>query len=312
VTPRTTPFTATHLALIGATATGKSALALAAAERLGDVEIVSMDSMQVYRGMDIGTAKATLEERARVPHHLIDVAEPSEDWNVARFQQEARAAIADIEARGKRALLVGGTGLYVQAVTDDLIFPGEDATVRAELEARVATPNGLADAYAELERADPLAASRIDAQNARRIVRALEVIAITGAPFSSFGAGIAAYDQARVVPVTMVGLTMAQPALAHRIAGRVQTMREQGLVDEVDRLADRLSRTAAQAIGYKELLAARAGTITVDDAFDQIVRRTRVFARRQRSWFRRDPRIRWVPVDESPAPLDAVLASWSS
>lgn len=301
----------THLALIGPTATGKSALALDAAEALGDVEIVSMDSMQVYRGMDIGTAKATPEDRTRIRHHLIDVAEPSDDWNVARFQAEARAAIADIEARGRRALLVGGTGLYVQAVTDNLVFPGEDEEVRAQLVARVATAEGLADAYAELEQVDPTAAGRIDPNNARRIVRALEVITITGQAFSSFGPGLTAYDD-RVVPVKMVGLTMAPPVLASRIARRVEVMRAQGLVGEVDHLADRLSRTAAQAIGYKELLAARAGISTVDEAFDLIVRRTRVFARRQRVWFRRDPRIHWLEVGESSPPLDALLASWSS
>ncbi len=169
----------THLALVGPTAAGKSALGLEVARALGDVEIVSIDSMQVYRGMDIGTAKPSVAERASVAHHLVDVADPWEDWSVARFQAEARAAVAAIEARGHRALLLGGTGLYVQAVVDDLRFPGEDLELRAEITARVERePDGPADAYRELERIDPAAAARIEPTNTRRIVRALEVIAV--------------------------------------------------------------------------------------------------------------------------------------
>ena len=157
---------------------------------LGDVEIVSLDSMQVYRGLDVGTAKPTVAERAAVPHHVIDVAGPTEEWSAMRHQTAARAAVAGIEARGKRALLVGGTGLYVQAVVDDLRFPGEDPDLRAELEAATAEPGGVAAAYEELRRRDPDAAVTIDPHNARRIVRALEVIRLTGKPFSSFGAGL--------------------------------------------------------------------------------------------------------------------------
>ena len=202
----------THLALVGPTASGKSELALAAAHSLGDVEIVSIDSMQIYRGLDIGTAKPTVAEQAAVPHHMIDVAEPLDEWSVARFQLEARAAIADVAARGKRALLVGGTGLYVRAVIDPLTFPPEDRVVRAELEAEVATADGLRAAYDELERVDPVAASRMEPGNSRRVVRALEVIRITGRPFSSFGLGLGEFG-APVVAVRQAGVWLPRPTL---------------------------------------------------------------------------------------------------
>ncbi len=304
----------THLALVGPTASGKSDLALAAAHALGDVEIVSVDSMQVYRGLDIGTAKPTVRERAAIPHHLIDVADPSENWSVARFQIAARDAVADIEARDKRALLVGGTGLYLQAVIDPLTFPPEDLAVRAELEAEVTTPEGLAAAYAELERVDPVAAARIEPGNERRIVRALEVIKLTGEPFSSFGPGIQSYGDT-VFPVSMAGISLPPDVLARRIEQRFTAMRDAGLVDEVRGLAARgeLSRTARQAIGYKEVLAYLEGSEpSLDAAFDEAVRRTKRFARRQVRWFRRDPRITWVEAAENPCDaLPSLLALWS-
>ncbi len=300
----------THLALVGPTATGKTALALAAAAALGDVEIVSVDSMQVYRGLDVGTAKSTPAERAGVPHHLIDVAEPSDDFTVARFQVEARAAVADVEARGKRALLVGGTGLYVQAVVDDLRFPGEDLALRAELEARTTEPGGVAAAYAELERADPEAAGRIDPHNARRIVRALEVIRLTGRPFSSFGPGVAAFGPT-VFPVDQVGIWLPREVLAARITARVDAMLADGLLDEARTHRADLSRNAAQAIGYREMLAVLDGTLTEDEASGAMARRTRSFARRQRMWFRRDPRITWLAAADNPCRLlPALLALW--
>lgn len=306
--------TTTHLALVGPTAVGKSALALTAAKALGDVEIVSMDAMQVYRGLDIGTAKPTGDERATVPHHLVDVIDPWEQWSVALFQSAARAAVADIELRGKRALLVGGTGLYVQAVIDDLRFPGEDLALRAELEASTAEPGGVAAAYAELELADPEAAAKIDPHNARRIVRALEVIRLTGERFSSFGRGIQQVGPT-AFPVRVVGVWLPRAALARRIATRFAVMREEGLVDEVRALHARggISRTARQAIGYKEVLAHLEGEEpSLDAALDLAVRRTRSFARRQRMWFRRDPRITWLGTTEkTPLLLPALLASWS-
>jgi len=182
------------VALVGPTASGKSALALELAERLGDVEIVSVDSMQLYRGLDVGTAKPTAEERARVRHHMLDLAEPTEDWSVAQFQDAARTAVRDIEARGRRALLVGGTGLYVRAVVDNLQFPGEDAAIRARIDRRAEEPDGLAALYAELAQRDPAAAARIEPGNRRRIVRALEVIELTGEPFSASGVGLEHHD----------------------------------------------------------------------------------------------------------------------
>ena len=301
-----------HLALVGPTATGKSALALDIALTAGDIEIVSLDSMQVYRGMDIGTAKPTPAELAAVPHHLIDVADPAEQWSVARTQQLAREAIAQIEARGKRALLVGGTGLYVHAVVDALAIPGEDAPTRAALLDETREPAGLAAAYARLQELDPAAAARIEPGNQRRIVRALEVIETSGQPFSSFGPGLQAYGPP-AIDVVLVGLWVPRAVLATRISSRFETMEAAGLLDEVRRLAAQpLSRTAEQAIGYKEVLAHVRGDISTPvEAFDLAVRRTRQFARRQRVWFRRDPRIRWVSAAKLDALTAAVLATWS-
>jgi tRNA dimethylallyltransferase len=307
--------TVRHLALVGPTASGKTALSLAVARALGDVEIVSLDSMQVYRGMDIGTAKASVAEREEVPHHLIDVADPSEDWSVARTQDLARRAVAEIEARGKRALLVGGTGLYVQAVVDDLALPSENLEVRAEIEASTSEPGGMLAAYRELQSSDPIAASRIDEHNQRRIVRALEVIRTTGRPFSSFGPGIDRYGET-VFPVALAGVWVPREVLAARIATRFLAMRDQGLVDEVRALlAQPLSRTAAQAIGYKEVAAALesgGGETEIAAALALAERRTRSFARRQRMWFRRDPRITWFAAAQNPdAMFSALLATWT-
>jgi tRNA dimethylallyltransferase len=303
--------TPTHLALVGPTASGKSSLALAVAGALGDVEIVSVDSMQVYRGLDIGTAKPTAEDRARARHHMIDIADPADDFSVVAFQTQARDTIADIERRGRRALLVGGTGLYLQAVVDDLRFPGEDLVLRAELEAWTGTPGGVAAAYAELEAGDPDAAARIDPHNARRIVRALEVMRLTGKRFSSFGSAMRGYGPTAFA-VSMAGVWLPRDVLARRIDARVTAMRSAGLAAEVERVGTALSRTARQAIGYKELLDAHESGRDRDDAFGAIARRTRSFARRQRMWFRRDPRILWHGAAENPcAVLPALLARWS-
>jgi tRNA dimethylallyltransferase len=282
------------------------------AEALGDIEIVSMDSMQVYRGMDVGTAKPTTEEQARVPHHLVDVADPSEDWSVARFQAAAREAVAGIEARGHRALLLGGTGLYVQAVVDDLRIPGEDLNVRAALTARVeAGEDGVARAYDDLVARDPVAAARIEPTNVRRIVRALEVLEITGQPFSSFGPGLGDYGTT-VFPVTIAGVWLPRDVVRARIEARFDAMLAGGLVDEVARL-DRdptgWSRTARQAIGYKELLAMEdSGDLSA--AREEAIRRTRAFARRQRVWFRRDPRVTWLGTRENSGDLLPALLAW--
>jgi tRNA dimethylallyltransferase len=295
-----------HLALVGPTASGKSALALEVARRLGDVEIVSIDSMQVYRGMDIGTAKPSPEERAEVPHHLVDVADPAEDFSVARFQAEATAAVADIRRRGRRALLVGGTGLYVQAVVDGFTMPGQWPDVRAALEAS-ATP----ELWARLVGDDPQAAGRIEPTNRRRIVRALEVTVGSGQPFSSFGPGVGAYPPARF---RLVGLWLPRLVLVDRIVARYRAQLALGFLDEVRALAAAaggMSRTARQALGYRELLHHLSGACTLDEAVDAAVRRTRELARRQRAWFRRDPRITWLGAAQNPVDvLPALLGDW--
>jgi tRNA dimethylallyltransferase len=294
-----------HLVLVGSTASGKSTLALEVARRLGDVELVSADSMQVYRGMDIGTAKPSPAERAEVPHHLIDVAEPSEDFNVARFQVEVAEAIAGIEERGHRALVVGGTGLYVQAVVDGLSMPGEWPDLKAELEAQRAD-----ELHRRLTEVDPLAASRIEPGNVRRLVRALEVTLGSGRPFSSFGPGLGAYPA--TARFRLAGVWLPRPVLAQRIAARYRAQLADGFLDEVRRLRDVMSRTARQALGYRELLDHLAGACTLEEAVDAAVRRTREFARRQRAWFRRDPRITWLGAADNPVDLlPALLGDWS-
>lgn len=274
-----------------------------------------MDSMQVYRGMDIGTAKPTPAEQAAVRHHLIDLVDPVESFSVVRFQAVARAAIADIEARGKRALLVGGTGLYFQSVVDDLEFPGEDPALRAAIDARYEGPDGLIVAYARLRVEDPVAATRIEPGNRRRIVRALEVLELTGRPFSSFGPGVTG-EHRPVVPVRIAGLAVTAEALSPRIEARVAAMAEAGLVDEVRRLAAApWSRTARQAIGYHEILEYLQGEMpTVEEALTVTVQRSRQFARRQRAWFRRDPRIEWFDAcaGKTARPDEAVVAWWTA
>ncbi len=300
-----------HLALVGPTASGKSALALEVARLAGDVELVSLDSMQVYRGLDVGTAKPTPAERAEVVHHLVDVADPSEEWSVQRTQAAARDAIAGIEARGKRAVLVGGTGLYVRAVVDDLQIPPTDVSLRNAVDQEAAGAAGLARAYARLTDLDPAAAARMEPGNRRRIVRALEVIELTGRPFSSFGAGIHDYPEP-AISIAMIGIAVEPGALAVRIADRIETMRAEGLVDEVRGLSDRaLSRTAREAIGYREVLDHLSGEIPeLAVALEAAERRTRRFARRQRAWFGRDPRVRWVGVGDPAEQAPGVLQRW--
>jgi len=279
------------LAIVGPTASGKSEAALAVAEALG-AEIVSVDSMLVYRGMDVGTAKPSPAERARVPHHLIDVARPSEPFSVARYRELAEAAVRGIRARGNRVLLVGGSGLYFRAVVDRLEFPGTDPGTRSMLEAEAAAlgPERLHRRLAEL---DPAAAARIEPRNVRRTVRALEVAAVTGRPFSAFQAAWDRYEPGRV---RAAGIEIPREVLAARIEARVRAMVAGGLLEEVRSLvAQGLGRwlTASQAIGYAELARHLAGELTLEEAVASTVRRTRELARRQMVWFRRDPRIRW-------------------
>jgi len=274
-------------AIVGPTAVGKTSLALEVAEALG-AEIVSVDSMQVYSGMDVGTDKATPEMRARVPHHLLDHWLVSHDLSVSEFQAEARNAISHIARRGVLPLLVGGSGLYFRAVVDDLLFPPRSATVREALEFEVDElgSKALHDRLTEL---DPKAAAKIEPANARRIVRALEVIELTGEPFSdndSFDRYESIYDLA------MIGLTRPRTQLYERIEARVTRMMDQGLVDEARLLsALGVSRTARQALGYRQILDSPE---THPDALrDEIVRATKRFARRQESWVRADPRGQW-------------------
>lgn len=290
----------TPVAIVGPTASGKSAVALEVARRLGDCEIVSVDSMQVYRGLDIGTAKPTADERAEVPHHLLDLVDPEADFSVAEFQRAARAALADIAGRGRRALLVGGTGLYLRAVIDDLELPGRFDAARAEVEGEPDTEA----LHARLRALDPVAAARTTTSNRRRIERALEVTIGSGRPFSSYGPGLETYPDNGV---TQVGIDVPLDDLDRRIAERVEAMVGAGLLDEARRLEGRpLSRTAAQALGYRELLEHLAGECTLADAVDGTVRRTRRLARRQLRWFRRDPRVRWVPAHRA---LEVVMSS---
>ena len=282
-----------HLALVGPTASGKSSLAMALAQRSSDFEIVTVDSMQVYRGMDIGTAKPSLVEQSEVVHHLIDVCDPDEDYTVARFQRDCLAVLADIEDRGRRALVVGGTGLYLQSITDDLELPGRFPDVRVDLEAEPDT----ATLFARLETLDPIAAARMEPTNRRRVLRALEVSIGSGRTFSSFGPGLEDYPEA---PFPIVGIEISRDLLDQRIAQRYRQQMADGFLAEVQSLLVRpggLSRTARQALGYAELLSHVEDGIDLDLALDTAVMRTKRFARRQQRWFGRDPRIRWIASD---------------
>ena len=296
-----------HLALVGCTASGKSALALAVARNLDDVELVTVDSMQVYRGMDIGTAKPSPAERAEIPHHLLDLADPGEEWSLARWTAQAHQVVAQIEDRGHRALLVGGTGLYFQAVVDGLVLPRRYPQVRGELEQQADT----ASLYRRLQAIDPLAASRMDPSNRRRVVRALEVTLGSGRLFSSYGPGVAHFPS---TPWRLAGIWLPRPVVGSRIAARLAAMVGGGLVEEVEWLRDRaegLSRTARQALGYREVLSHLEDGVSLEFAIAQAERRTRAFARRQRVWWRRDPRLSWYGSLDNPfAVLPQLLGEW--
>ena len=292
------------VAVVGATATGKSDLAVELAIRL-DGEVVNADSMQLYRGMDVGTAKLTDAERRGVPHHLLDVWDVHVAANVADYQRLVRPQLLEIAARGRPAVLVGGSGLYVRAALDDLAFPGTDEAVRARLEAELSEA-GPAALHARLAAVDPVAAAAILPSNGRRVVRALEVVEITGASFTASLPEPGAY----AVPALQLGLTLDRPMLDARIEARVDRMWEHGLVDEVRRLAAeglREGRTASRALGYAQVLRHLDGDCTEDEARAETVRATRRFARRQESWFRRDGRVRWLPADD-PGIVTSALA----
>ncbi|ASW54137.1 tRNA (adenosine(37)-N6)-dimethylallyltransferase MiaA [Plantactinospora sp. KBS50] len=294
------------IAIVGPTAAGKSGLSIALAQALG-AEVVNADSMQLYRGMDVGTAKLTPAERAGVPHHVLDIWDITEPASVAAYQRIARAALDDILARGRVPLLVGGSGLYVRAVLDEFEFPGTDPALRDRLERELAL-TGPAPLYDRLRSADPAAAAQILPGNGRRIVRALEVIELTGGPFRSV------LPQPRpYYPAVQLGVDLDTPVLDERIARRADRMWEQGLVDEVRRLADaglRSGRTAGRALGYQQVLRELDGELSPEQARAETVRATRRFVRRQRSWFRRDPRIVWLDGDR-PDLVPAALAALS-
>lgn len=287
------------IAVVGPTAAGKSDLAVDIALRLGG-ECINADSMQLYRGMDIGTAKLTEAERRGVPHHLLDIWDVTVTASVAEYQKLVRPLIEAIDV----PVLVGGSGLYVRAAIDDLEFPGTDPGIRARLEAELAE-RGPGPLYERLRELDPAAAEAILPSNGRRIVRALEVIEHSGRPFS---ATMPSYEA--VYPSVQIGLEVPRPVLDERIETRVGRMWAAGLVDEVRELLGRglaEGRTAGRALGYAQVIRYLQGEWTEEQAFAETVRATRRFARRQESWFRRDPRVRWLPYDD-PQLLDRSLA----
>ena len=292
------------VAVVGATAAGKSGLSLDLAEALGG-EVVNTDAMQLYRGMDIGTAKLSVVERRGIPHHLLDVLEVTEAASVAEFQGQAREVIAQVRARGRSPVLVGGSALYTRAVLDEFAFPGTDPEVRARLEAELAEV-GSAVLHRRLADVDPEAAANILVENGRRVVRALEVVEITGQPFSATLPTLTYVDPRTV----QVGVDIDRPTLDARIEQRVDEMFGAGFVAEVEALLARglaEGRTASRAIGYPEVAAHLAGEQSLDEARERTVIATRRFARRQDAWFRKDPRITWVRFDD-PDQLARVLS----
>jgi len=295
------------LVIVGPTATGKSAIAMELARRHPAVELVSIDSMQVYRGMDIGTAKPSSAEQATVRHHMIDLIDPADEMSIVEFSGMYSDVLLDISDRNREAVLVGGTGLYLRAVVDGLTPPPQFPDVVADLE----TEPDTAALHRRLLDLDPVAAGRMETTNRRRIVRALSVTIGAGRGFSSFGPGLNHYPD---VPECIVGIDMARPLLDQRISDRYDRQMEQGLLDEVRLLLSShggLGRTARQALGYKELMEHLEQRLSLSDALDLANARTRKFARRQQSWFRRDPRITWIvhegDISRAAGEVEAVL-----
>jgi tRNA dimethylallyltransferase len=291
--------------IAGATATGKSALSIALAESI-DAEVVNADSMQVYRGMDIGTAKITVDERRGIRHHMLDALDVNQDATVAWYQSEARAAIDEIHSRGKNVVMVGGTGLYIKAVIDELNFPDTDPMVRHTLN-KEAEELGIDAMFERLEKLDPAAALAIDRANLRRIIRALEVIEITGEPFT---ANLPRQESVRYPHAQQFGLVMNREDLSERIDVRVNAMFEQGLVTEVERLIEAgllQGRTAQRALGYSQVVAYLQNELSLDAAIEETKRATRQYARRQETWFSRDSRIKWISTRQNR--LETILES---
>jgi tRNA dimethylallyltransferase len=291
--------------ITGATATGKSALSIALAESI-DAEIINADSMQVYRGMDIGTAKITVDERQGIRHHMLDVLDVNQDSTVAWYQSDARAAIDEIHSRGKNVVMVGGTGLYIKAVIDELNFPDTDPMVRHTLN-KEAEELGIDAMFERLERLDPAAALAIDRANLRRIIRALEVIEITGKPFT---ANLPRQESVRYPHAQQFGLVMDREDLSERIDVRVNSMFEQGLVAEVENLIGTgllQGRTAQRALGYSQVISYLNNELSLDAAIEETKRATRQYARRQETWFSRDSRIKWIATRQNR--LETILES---
>jgi tRNA dimethylallyltransferase len=291
------------VAVVGATAVGKSDLSLDLARELG-AEIINADSMQLYRGMDIGTAKLSEPERAGITHHVLDIWDVRQTASVAEYQRLARQALKDIQDRNVPVVIVGGSGLYVRALLDDMVFPGTDPQIRARLEAQAAQL-GSAAMHERLAQVDPVAAIAILPTNSRRIVRALEVVEMTG---QSFTASLPV-DPRPVHEATRIGLDLPRADLDARIDVRVDRMWDKGLVDEVQSLEAvglREGLTASRALGYAQVLAALAGQCSMQEAKEETARATRRFARRQDSWFRRDPHVRWI--DAAAGPLEHALS----
>jgi tRNA dimethylallyltransferase len=291
--------------IAGATATGKSALSIALAKSI-DAEIINADSMQVYRGMDIGTAKITVDERQGIRHHMLDVLAVNQDSTVAWYQSDARAAIDEIHSRGKNVVMVGGTGLYIKAVIDELNFPDTDPMVRHTLN-KEAEELGIDAMFERLEKLDPAAALAIDRANLRRIIRALEVIEITGKPFT---ANLPRQESVRYPQARQFGLVMDREDLSERIDVRVNAMFEQGLVAEVEKLISAgllQGRTAQRALGYSQVISYLNNELSLDAAIEETKRATRQYARRQETWFSRDSRIKWIATRQNR--LETILES---
>ena len=288
-----------NLVIVGSTASGKSSLAIELARRRSNVEIISIDSMAIYRGMDIGTATPTVAEQEEIPHHLINIVDPSDECALPLFQSAVEKALEEITNRGNRAVLVGGTGLHVRAVVDRLQVPPRFLSIRDEIELIPET----AFLYRRLNDLDPLASAKIEPGNRRRIVRALEVTLGTGRPFSSFGPGLDVYPPS---PFTEIGIRMPRDLNDLRIAERYKRQIEDGFVEEVKNLVSdgrELSKTASQALGYKQIISYIEGENTLEEAIESAIASTRRFARRQEKWFRRDPRIQWMELQKDPFEL---------
>ena len=280
------------IVICGATATGKSDLAVSLAQEIG-AEIINADSMQIYKGMDIGTAKLSPADRGGIEHHMLDILAVTQDSTVAWYQELARKSVTAIHGRGKHAIIVGGTGLYIKSILDDLNFPDTDADVRQKL-TEEAKEFGIVQLFQRLEQLDPAAAAAIDRQNERRVIRALEVIEITGKPFT---ANLPREDSSLYPDALQFGLVMDRAELGERVEARVDRMWEAGFVAEVDRLIDAgitEATTARRALGYAQIIAMRSGDISEDLAIEETKRATRQYVRRQETWFSRDARINWI------------------